>query len=34
MRERRHLEDIGLGGWIILKRMGWDWIDLAKGRDQ
>jgi hypothetical protein len=39
-RERDHLQDIGVGGWVILK---WifkkydsdvDWIDLAHDRDK
>jgi hypothetical protein len=40
LRKRDHLEDIGVGGRIILKWIfekwdgGMDWIDLAKDRDR
>jgi hypothetical protein len=35
--ERDHWEDQDVGGWTILKWIGWDgmdWIDLAQNRDQ
>jgi hypothetical protein len=34
---RDHWEDLDVGGWRILKWIGWDgmdWIDLAQDRDQ
>jgi len=40
MKERHHLQDQGVDGRIILKRIfkkGWggmDWIDLAQDRDR
>jgi len=40
LREREYLEDLGIGGRIILTLIfkkwdaGMDWIDLAKGRDR
>jgi len=40
LRERNHLEDLGVEGRIMLKRIfkkwvwGMDWIDLAQDRDR
>ena len=41
LRKRVHLEDLHVGGWIILTcifqkwhRRGMDWTDLAEGRDR
>ena len=41
LRERDHLEDLGVDGRIILKRIfkkwdeeGMDWIDVAEDRDK
>ena len=40
LRKREHLEDVGVDGRIILKRIfkkwdvGMDWIDLAHNRDK
>ena len=41
-RERDHLEDLGIDGWVILRWIfrkcdgggGMDWIDLAQDRDR
>jgi hypothetical protein len=36
-KERDHWEDKDVGGWTILKWIGWDgmdWIDLAQDRSQ
>jgi hypothetical protein len=39
-KERDHLEDENVGGWIVLielTEIGWggmDWLDLAQDRDQ
>jgi hypothetical protein len=36
-KKRDHWEDQGVGGWTILKWMGWngmDWIDPARNREQ
>jgi hypothetical protein len=36
-KEGDHWEDHGVGGWTILKRIGWDdmdWVDLSQDRNQ
>jgi len=37
VRERKHMEDSGIDGRVILNRVGcggMDWIELAQGRDR
>jgi hypothetical protein len=33
-KERDHWEDQDLGGWTLLKWMGWSGFDIAQDRDQ